>query len=833
MPRKLKALESNLRSSPTKASPARVDKTAGEAGVVYGVSVMEKGRTRSKPFIIDDTTIDQTIEAGNRKTNGVKARMSHPDLCHDGIGTELARMQNFRKSDDGNRVLADMHMLSAARKSHEFAKDPVEWVLDMADENPDLFALSIAPSECDHVPFEDENGDGKVDENGDRIMLYRLNGLTGVDLVDEGAANNAGLFGDTPNLTHRGTILLDQALTAASSTGPVVSVDVDQVIELTAGLDLSILQAAGANLSDDAFNERAAEFLNQALNRRGVRHPTFTATDVSRAFAAALNSSAAEDQHMFFDKDGKPLDVSNLKEGDIVYVKDGAGELQPRQFQLSSIPKTDPSEPKKETSTATETGTATSTNDGNDGQLKADGNNLEFDRQKGIRDLCAMHASYDLATLQEQMLNDQNCTVENAVTRVSEHIKQVDEANGPGRMSVGDPSHMKIAGQMEAVLCHHHGLLDKTAWEDRGKELPEDLDEMLKTAKTSDLLRVGHSIKRMGMTYLRSLPGSGNVDLMGEQEIYDRLFNLSTQFAHSSSSFPLLLANVANKSIIKGYDTAMTTWERWVLSGTLTDFKIAKRLRVSEAPLLVENPEGVPAVEGTFGEQQEEISIVRFARAISYTYEMWRNDDLAFFLRLGAMLGNAANLTVENRVYSVWTSNSGTGPVLNADSKALFHADHTNLNEGGVGTPNQARLKAALAAMHKQTGIGEDGEDIALGVTPRYALAGVSPAQELDTIIGSPFIAGDAAHQKQLRVIRNLELIEVPYLSLKYPNQWDLVADQNSFPSMEVAFLDGVNRPEITTKEGHTVDGVRVVIKLYGNAAYTGGFEAVQRNAGA
>ncbi|EGX5251420.1 hypothetical protein DPU22_26670, partial [Salmonella enterica subsp. enterica serovar Newport] len=49
-------------------------------------------------------------------------------------------------------------------------------------------------------------------------------------------------------------------------------------------------------------------------------------------------------------------------------------------------------------------------------------------------------------------------------------------------------------------------------------------------------------------------------------------------FTHSSSDFGGILADVAHKSLLKGWEDSPETFHAWTKKGTLTDFKVAHRV---------------------------------------------------------------------------------------------------------------------------------------------------------------------------------------------------------------------------------------------------------------
>ena len=53
----------------------------------------------------------------------------------------------------------------------------------------------------------------------------------------------------------------------------------------------------------------------------------------------------------------------------------------------------------------------------------------------------------------------------------------------------------------------------------------------------------------------------------------DRMGIVGLAFTHSTSDFGNLLADVAHKSMLKGYEEAQETFQQWTSKGVLTDFR--------------------------------------------------------------------------------------------------------------------------------------------------------------------------------------------------------------------------------------------------------------------
>lgn len=167
-----------------------------ENGIIFGVSIITGGREAlGHGSFVDDTMVDQVVALGKEtdKGPGLKARFDHPNSCFKSIGTAVGRFKNFRK--DGDKARADLHLLDSAASSPE--GDLRKHLLDLASEDPDIFATSIVFRPGESVEFSTEDFPDK-NENDPFFMPHsRVDSLLACDVVDEGAANDS-LFGN-PN----------------------------------------------------------------------------------------------------------------------------------------------------------------------------------------------------------------------------------------------------------------------------------------------------------------------------------------------------------------------------------------------------------------------------------------------------------------------------------------------------------------------------------------------------------------------------------------------------------------------------------------------------------
>lgn len=170
------------------APPGNVDR---DKRLVRGVAVLQSGNVNdSRKLSIDATTLSQVVTIGNGGTKNLKARWTHPNLSGDGLGKYLGRWKNFRMSDDGQTVLADLQLAPIAFRQvdSELGMSRGEWVLEMAENDHDAFGVSLAPAKMDTKAMEDGE-----DEEG--YQPYRVLSLTAIDVVDDPAATRGGLFG--------------------------------------------------------------------------------------------------------------------------------------------------------------------------------------------------------------------------------------------------------------------------------------------------------------------------------------------------------------------------------------------------------------------------------------------------------------------------------------------------------------------------------------------------------------------------------------------------------------------------------------------------------------
>jgi len=299
-----------------------------------------------------------------------------------------------------------------------------------------------------------------------------------------------------------------------------------------------------------------------------------------------------------------------------------------------------------------------------------------------------------------------------------------------------------------------------------------------------------------------STRGLSRVQIVGEA------FTCRGIASHSTSDFSSLLANVANKALLQAYQETDETWQAWTATGSLPDFKQATRPNLSLFDSLDEVKEGAEYTYGTYGDKHEPIVLATYGKLFSITRQALINDDLGALSRIPAGMGRAAARQVGNLVYAVLTSN----PEMTEDGVALFDAAHNNLNPGGAGAPAVASVDAMRVAMALQK---DPSGNATLGIRPMWMLVPVeleTSAQTLREAIYDP--AATAGTLTPNAVQNTFQVISEHRLSSASATKWYMTASPGTFPTVEVAFLDGMQAPYMETQNGWSQDGAQYKVRL-------------------
>ena len=295
---------------------------------------------------------------------------------------------------------------------------------------------------------------------------------------------------------------------------------------------------------------------------------------------------------------------------------------------------------------------------------------------------------------------------------------------------------------------------------------------------------------------------------------------LARQAINSTSTFPAIMSNLANKSVMTGFNEAETTFQIWAGKGSNRDFKEAARVALSEAGNLELVPEGGQFQQDFLGEASARTKVATYGKLFSLTRQAIINDDLGLFSKIATKYGSAAKRLVNKMVYAQLTGN-----VKMQDNVALFDTKHGNVAGTGEALSVKAIAKA-ITAMRRQKGITGDAT---LNITPKYLV--VPPELEMVAYqIVNSTAAVDGVNSGVVNPYKG-RFVVVADAELTDPDAWYLVADATQHDTIEVTYLNGVETPRLETRQGFDVDGIEYKVAFdCGVSALD--FRGVYKNAG-
>lgn len=322
----------------------------------------------------------------------------------------------------------------------------------------------------------------------------------------------------------------------------------------------------------------------------------------------------------------------------------------------------------------------------------------------------------------------------------------------------------------------------------------------------------GYSMVEMARESLRRESGS-TVNFGDNMELARAAIN-------STSTFPAIMSNLANKSVMVGFNEAETTYQIWAGKGSNRDFKEAARVALSEAGNLELVPEGGQFQQDSFGEASARTKVATYGKLFSLTRQAIINDDLGLFSKIATKYGSAAKRLVNKMVYAQLTGN-----VKMQDNVALFDTKHGNVAGTGEALSVKAIAKA-ITAMRRQKGITGEAT---LNITPKYLV--VPPELEMTAYqIVNSTAAVDGVNSGVANPYKG-RFIVVADAELTDPDAWYLVADATQHDTIEVTYLNGVETPRLETRQGFDVDGIEYKVAFdCGVSALD--FRGVFKNAG-
>ena len=376
--------------------------------------------------------------------------------------------------------------------------------------------------------------------------------------------------------------------------------------------------------------------------------------------------------------------------------------------------------------------------------------------------------------LRNQCISDIGCKVEDARAKLLAEIGK--DQKPSGSVFVGDEGNQAKINAMADVVAMRAGF-KKSA----------DVGENQYRGKT--LLGMAEScLEARGV----STGGLSKMDIV------------AYAFTHSTGDFSKLLANTAEKAMLRGAEESNETFQQWTRSGQLGDFKIASRVDLNAFPTLDKVQEGAEYKYATMGDRAEQIQLATYGKLFSITRQAIINDDLDAFTRIPNRMGRAALRTVGDLVYAILTSNPNM-----SDGVALFAAGHNNLlSASGITT-------SAVDTMRVAMGTQKDG-DANLNIRLAHLLVPMALEGQANVLRESQFEIGATAKSNTIpNSVRNtFNVIADSRLDSSSASEWFGAADGGIHDTIEVAYLDGNSMPVLEEQDGWKVDGVEFKVRM-------------------
>lgn len=283
----------------------------------------------------------------------------------------------------------------------------------------------------------------------------------------------------------------------------------------------------------------------------------------------------------------------------------------------------------------------------------------------------------------------------------------------------------------------------------------------------------------------------------------EKIAFIGAAFTHGSSDFTGLLANVANKALLTGYQEAEETFQLWTRPGTLPDFKPGSRVDLNMFPSLRKVAEGAEYKYATVGERGASVLLATYGELFSITRQAIINDDLDAFTRVPRMMGRAAIRTIGDLVYAVLTDNPNM-----QDGNPLFHASHGNLLTGAAITTASVDAMQAAMALQKQ------GKST-LNIGMEYVLVPRALKGTANVVRASEFEVGTAKNNTIPNSVRDtFEVISDARLDASSATAWYGAGSPTANDTIEVNYLDGNQAPYLEQRQGWNVDGTEFKVRI-------------------
>ena len=268
--------------------------------------------------------------------------------------------------------------------------------------------------------------------------------------------------------------------------------------------------------------------------------------------------------------------------------------------------------------------------------------------------------------------------------------------------------------------------------------------------------------------------------------------------AFSTISLPLILSNIANKSLAKGFDSVESAWRSIADIASVRDFKQVNRYALTGDMTFEALTANGEIKHGKVGEIGYTNQVSTYAKMFAITREMLINDDLDALSKVPQKIGRGGALKINDVFWLKFLDNTG-----------IFSVVNKNLLTGGASALSIASLSSLATKLKKQT----DPDGKTFPVSPAILLVPVELGIQAGQLMSDSFILSDGATAQTPSVFTNknphvgkYSLVESAYLSDttlagNSATAFYLLANPSDISVIEMAFLNGVQSPNVESAD--------------------------------
>jgi hypothetical protein len=251
-----------------------------------------------------------------------------------------------------------------------------------------------------------------------------------------------------------------------------------------------------------------------------------------------------------------------------------------------------------------------------------------------------------------------------------------------------------------------------------------------------------------------------------------------------------ILSNVANKAIVQHFMAVDQTWAMIAATRPVSDFKQITSYSLTGDMQYVEVAPGGELKHATAGEQSYTNQAKTYGRMFGIDRRDIINDDLGAFNSVTKRIGRGGALKLNDVFWTTFLDNS-----------TFFTTARNNLDEGNDTEFDIDALVLAEKLFVEQT----DPDGKPLGAIPKLLLVPPQYHRPALQVMNSSGVLGTSGGDANT-FKGNFKVGSSPYMSnASYTGysakKWYLLADPNDIPVIEVAFLNGVQRPTVESAQ--------------------------------